>query len=205
MRACIALFMMALSLSANAHDGLYSNESTTDYDGNNVLTGETVEVVFDVLPPDVGRFGAFYVALRVGSGQVYHVTRNGLSGTSNAYDYFEQTASLPAQKRSVVFQWSGIVPGGNSSICSMLASRGERGAELWVGYGAVQEDIVAAMARPDGVPHPEEVNDHFRLVSSFGDGGTNQKYANVLTLSCFPENRPMNWPTDAPLVSRPAY
>lgn len=205
MKRWILRSMLAFALQSNftfANDGFYKADVRCDWEGGCSLAGESVAVQWDVAPEDVGRSGAIYVAARVNNEEVHYYTANGWATTHhNAYNFFDTFKKLPAQHSVALMQW-GSFGGGESgpTVCGQMTQKGIGQAEIWLGYGAVQDDAEEFLENYQSIAVPDKPEEHFRLVFAFQDGRNNRKYSQVLTLTCPPEKRRPKWPSDAPGV-----
>lgn len=202
----ICRFLIGLALlpiAASANDGAYEAKVVCDWENICTLVGENLSITWDIAIDDVGRSGAIYVAAQLNEDEIHYYSANGWSGPQhNAYNFLETFRKLPAKHDFVMFQWGtfGGSPSG-PSICDQMSAKGIWKADIWLGYGAVQDEAEEFIESYQSIAVPEKPEDHFRIVFAYEDGRKAKKYSKVVTVDCQqPDQFTPGWPKNAPTV-----
>ena len=211
----LGLLLGVIASAAMAHDAEYRVKRMCIEEGNGddrvyrcYLAGEKIDVFVDVLPQDVGRKGAIYVAAQEPTnGEVVFLTKQGWTDGMSAYDFYETSQSLPPRLQLTIFQWQSqaILTSGNPfaevtpTLCSQIRKYTEA-ADFWVGYGAVQQDAEDFIAKYQSIAVKDMPDEHFRIVHAFEDGRKGNKYARILKFNCGEGGGIEGWPVNAPSV-----
>lgn len=172
---------------ASPNDGVYRADVVCDYEYSNCsLVGEMLFITWDIASDDVGRSGAIYVAAQFNDEEIHYYSSSGWSGPQhNAYNFLETFRKLPMKHEFIMFQW-GSFGGSQSSqsICDQMSAKGFWKADIWLGYGAVQDEAEEFISSYQSIAVPHKPEDHFRIVFAYEDGRRAKKYSKVMSISC---------------------
>ena len=173
-----------LSGMSFAHNADYISQ--TDEFGKVIY--EKVVVRFEVLHPDVGLPGSYFIGIEGDHGNYYVHNKNGWGLFQGGIpDSYLDSPALSDNLSVVLFETppSGQVSG--QTICDRLREEtGSSQVSIWIGYGALQPEAADRVNRYHSIANQRLDPNHVRHVYIFNDATTGSKGANVLSFNCPP-------------------